>query len=392
MTVARLFRLLALFCFTLAGCAQATPGITLARVPDGGVQPQVIDKNGLLHLVFLKGDPKASDVFYTRSNDSGQTWSAPLRVNSQAGSAIAMGTIRGAQIAVGRNGRVFVAWNGSNAARPRNDWTPESAKQFGASPYLFARLKDDGKSFEPQRNLMTKTFNLDGGGSLAADDEGRVYAVWHANDQAGQDEGGRHVWLARSTDDGATFTAETPVWKQPTGVCGCCQLRLMAENGGKVRLLYRAATDVVNRDTFILLSTDAGATFRGAKIHPWKIGACPMSSYAFAGSGPQIWATWESDKKVYMALLDGISTPNIIEAPGRGNNRKHPALATNSDKQTLLAWDEDTGWAKGGKIRWQLFDAQGITVTGAAGERDGMPAWSYTAAFARPDGGFTILY
>ena len=34
-------------------------------------------------------------------------------MNSQEGSAIAAGNIRGARIAIGQNGRIHVAWNGS---------------------------------------------------------------------------------------------------------------------------------------------------------------------------------------------------------------------------------------------------------------------------------------
>jgi hypothetical protein len=377
----------------IQGCVQAAPDIQVARLPEGAMQPQVVAKNGVVHLVFLKGEPRACDVWYQHSNDWGKVWSAPLRVNSQTGSAVAMGTIRGAQLAVGRNGRVFVAWNGSGEAQPRNAWTPESAKKHGASPYLFSRLKDDGSAFEAQRNLMTKTFNLDGGGSLAADDEGRVYVVWHANDKAGQDEDGRHVWIARSTDDGATFTKETPAWNEPTGVCGCCQLKLMAENDGKVTLLFRAATEMVNRDTFALFSTDSGKSFNGKKIHDWKINACPMSSYALDKFGDTTLAAWESDQRVfYSPLSDAMQATRIVEAPGKGDNRKHPALAVDGEGQTLLVWDENTAWGRGGKILWQLYDKNGRPVANASGQRNGLPVWSYAATFARPDGGFTILY
>ena len=40
-------------------------------------------------------------------------------MNSQAGSAVAAGTIRGAHLALGRKGRVHVAWNGSGTALPK---------------------------------------------------------------------------------------------------------------------------------------------------------------------------------------------------------------------------------------------------------------------------------
>ena len=116
----RILNSTALFVALLLGCVAPTAHaqVTLARLPEGAMQPQVVVKDGVFHLAYLKGDPKASDVFYARSDD-GQKWNAPLRVNSQAGSAIAMGTIRGAHLAVGRNGRVFVAWNGSGTATLR---------------------------------------------------------------------------------------------------------------------------------------------------------------------------------------------------------------------------------------------------------------------------------
>src|SRR5919201_3874868 len=81
--------------------------VQLVRVPNGGIQPDVaIDAAGVVHMVYLTGRPAAADVFYTRSSDDGKTFSRSVRVNSLEGSAIATGTIRGAQIAVGRNGRI----------------------------------------------------------------------------------------------------------------------------------------------------------------------------------------------------------------------------------------------------------------------------------------------
>ena len=41
--------------------------------------------------------------------DGSATFSVPIKVNSLPGSAIAAGNIRGAHIAIGRNGRVHVA-------------------------------------------------------------------------------------------------------------------------------------------------------------------------------------------------------------------------------------------------------------------------------------------
>jgi hypothetical protein len=93
--------------------------IQVLRVPHDGIQPQaVVEANGTIDLLYFSGDPKNGDLFFVRSKDHGNTFSAPLRVNSQAGSAFAIGTIRGGQMAIGANGRVHVAWNGSAIAVP----------------------------------------------------------------------------------------------------------------------------------------------------------------------------------------------------------------------------------------------------------------------------------
>ena len=58
----------------------------------------------------------------------------------------------------------------------------------------------------------------------------------------------------------------------------------------------------------------------------------------------------------------------------------------------LLVWTENMGWEKGGSLAWQVFDKDLRPIAGEKGEIPGVPTWSLVAAFARPDGHFTILY
>src|SRR5262245_27643279 len=251
----------------LACCpiALAAKPPTILRTPDRGIQPQaIVDSKGVLHLIYFKGDPANGDIFYVRREPGQERFSSPIQVNSQAGSAIAMGTIRGAQLAMGKDGRVHVAWNGSGKA------TPQSYNK--TSPMLYSRLDDSGKAFEPQRNLMQQTFILDGGGSVAADDAGNVYVVWHAlkvGTPAG--EGNRQVWVSQSTDEGKTFGKETLANKQATGVCGCCGLKGFADSKGAMHTLYRSATGGSNRDIYMLTSKDKGKSFQNALVQRWNI-------------------------------------------------------------------------------------------------------------------------
>jgi len=353
------------------------------RTPNGGLQPQAVtDASGALHLVYFAGEPGGGDIFYVRRGRGEVVFSSPIRVNSQPGSAIATGTIRGAHIAVGRIGRVHVSWNGSNQASPRG---PENS-----APMLYARMNDAKTAFEAQRNLMRVSHGLDGGGSVAADKDGAVYVAWHgAGAQKGEEH--RRVWLARSTDDGKTFAQETPAFADETGACGCCGMRAFVGPRGALHLLYRAATNMSERGMFLLTSTDKGKSFRGTRLDNWQLTACPMSSVTAAANGDKhTLAAWENDGQVYFGAIDSSSQKSVA-APAPTGKRKHPAIATNARGETILVWTEGTGWKKGGSLAWQVFDKNGKPM-GEMGAAQGVPVWGLATVVAEADGKFTVIY
>jgi hypothetical protein len=377
-----------------SGIAPAANGdVTLRRVPQGGIQPQAIrDAGGVIHLLYFVGEPAAGDLYYVRSSDDGATFSKPIRANSEPGSAVAGGSIRGGQLAIGPKGQAHVVWNGSAKSRTAGPKDPVSGRT-GAQMF-YARLNDAGTAFEPQRGLMQHTVNLDGGGSVAADLLGNVYVAWHANDArvSGRSEGDRVVWIARSADGGRTFAAETRAWTEATGACGCCGLHLFAD-GDALFLLYRSATaGGTQRDIFFLGSTDHGRSFTGTRVHPWRINACPMTSMSLA-AGRQLFGAWETEGNVFFATLDRSAhrAIDVIEAPALKGPAKHPRIAVNAKGQALLAWTEGTGHTHGGALAWQLFDAQGRPAK-VSGRSEGLPAYSFASVVARRDGGFVVIY
>ena len=378
---------LALACAGVAA-AESAGRVQLVRTPNGGLQPQtLVDAQGALHLIYFKGDPKGGDIFYTRQSPGGSEFSKPTPVNSVGGSAIAVGTIRGAHLAVGRNGRVHVAWNGSKSVT--------DGPHKGA-PMWYARMNDTGGAFEPQRDLIHFTGALDGGGTLAADQEGNVFVMWHGMSESSRDESGRAVYLARSTDDGKIFAREVRANPRDTGACGCCGMRAFADGAGNLFALYRAAGDKVNRDETLLVSRNHGQSFEIVNAHPWKAPSCPMSSAALTGSKAGTLAAWETAEQVYFINLDpkSFQPSRPVAPPGNTpgvSKRKHPALAAGQNGEVLLAWTEGTGWQKGGSVAWQVFDAGG-NPTAEKGRAPGVPVWGLVAAVPKPDGTFLIFY
>ena len=113
--------------------------VTVMATPGHGIQPQaVMDAHGNLHLLYFQGDAGSGNLQYVR-RDAGETeFSKPLRVNSQQESAIATGTIRGGHLAVGKNDRVHVSWNGSSNTilQQTSDLTTTSWSAFSFQPVL----------------------------------------------------------------------------------------------------------------------------------------------------------------------------------------------------------------------------------------------------------------
>lgn len=362
-------------------CAETPREIAWIRLPPGAMQPELAsDRSGRLHAVWLSGPAGASEVNYASLGDAGRISPPPMRVNSQAGSAIAMGTIRGARIAVSPNGTIHVVWNGSSTASPR---PPRS------SPLLYARKPAGATGFEAQRNLIAATADLDGGGAVVVDGTEAVHVFWHAGDGQGQTrEDRRRVFESVSQDDGKTFGTEHPIDPgDGTGVCGCCGLRAATDSKGRVFVVYRGAKDVVHRGTQLLEPVADGIGFHRRLLQDWTSGACPMSLPALVGRSTGMQFAWETGGRIFGQEGDAPEPTLLVPGPGA----RHPSMASNSNGETLLVWTEGTGWNRGGSLGWRLFDPKG-KPTSSGGTRDDLAVWSYPAVAARPDGSFVIAY
>ncbi len=360
----------------------ATPSgmpVAVVALPDGAIQPQaVVDTKDVVHLVFFSGKPSGGDLYYVKLSADGGRLSQPVRVNSIEGSALAIGSVRGGQLSLGRNGIVHVAWHGSK---------PVGEGSAMDVPMWYTR-STDGVRFEAQRSLSGISKGLDGG-SVAADRTAHVAVVWHA---MGTEPGENHrtVYIAKSSDDGARFSAAAPATTAPVGACGCCGMRALFDRDAALHILYRVATDEKRRDTAWLMIQ--GTTARSpVRVHPWDIQTCPMTTYALAETTDGLVAAWETSQQIYSASLnprDG-AIGTITALPGTGV-RKHPTIAVNASGERLIGWTEGTAWNRGGTAAWRLTDRNGKEI-GVSPNAGPVPVWGLVSAVALRDGSFMIL-
>jgi len=365
--------------------------VKFIRTPHDGIQPQaVVDTKGIVHLIYFKGEPRAGDIFYVWRERGQENFSKPIQVNTRAHTAMAMGTIRGAQLAVGKNGRVHVVWDGMGEGALASTHPAHDASD-AKHPLFYTRVNDAGSAFEAERNVITYAWGLDGGSSVAADPEGNVYVAWHAPKPGNTNgEAGRAVFVTHSSDEGKTFRRETVATSKPTGACGCCGMRAFADNSGAVYILYRAAAELVNRNETLLVSRNHGADFEIAYSHAWKVSTCPMSSAFISQTPTDILAAAETHGRVFFVRVDP-KTGQTSSPVSPDTQAKHPVAVANSKGEILFVWAEGTGWNKAGDVAYQLFDKENKPLS-EKGRAEGLKPWSLPTAFAESDENFTIIY
>ncbi len=364
------------------------PAVTFEKTPHGGIQPQAIaDASGTVHLLYYKGQPREGNLFYARRAKGRKNFSAPLKVNSIVGSACCVGSIFRARMALGQDGIVHVLWNGSFGF-VRKQWEKKGKQRTPEEfTYLFyARLADDKKSFRTQTNLNRNTFGLDGNGSITTDRKGEINVFWHARVKGRPD---RMVFRVRSTNNGNSFSAETPITRRPLGVCECCTLEAFTSSKGRLYVAYRTA-EKTSRNVVIFSSDKPDSRFSEVHRHRWNIVACPASTFAFAEDDRRVYAAWETEGHIF--VKDILSAARAVNVSSASKSGKYPSIAMNAKGDRLITWSTETGWEKGGYIQYQVTDRDGAVSSGSNRPRHFPAAHSFSSSCGLPSGNFVVFY
>ncbi|QXD15065.1 glycoside hydrolase [Rhodocaloribacter litoris] len=360
-------------------------------------------------------------MYLTRQAPDGRPLGEPVRVNHLEGDA----TIHAqapAQVALGPEGHVYVAWT---------NHVPAGGRRFPASNLRFARSTDGGRTFEPALSVnsdagdrpSSHTFH-----DLAVGPDGTVYIAWldgRARDAMraetattnrsgvpapgthGSHDPGRHdhavlpgieLRVAVSRDGGRSFE-ETAVVAADT--CPCCRTALAVAEEGTVYLAWRHIFPGGERDIALARSTDGGRTFtEPVRVHAdrWRIDGCPHAGPSLAldraGRLHVAWYTGvETRAGLYYAMsADGgrTFTPPVPLATGVGVSQVK--LGGHGQEHVWLAWED----RHTGQLRLARTDGRGDLVHAGAplpsGEHPAIATGASTVALAGQTRDEAFLY
>lgn len=212
---------------------------------------------GRLYVGWTEFSLTQSIILFSRSENDGSTWSAPIRISTHAGlPRDDNGSVEGFMGAVGPDGTLYVVWaDGSHIA--------------------FTSSEDGGRSFAPSRNIIDTAppyFHIsgvertDGFPVIAIDPhgakgEGVLYVAW-----SDYRNGDVDVFCATSQDRGHTWTPAVRVNSDAlhSGADQFFQWLAVDPSSGAANLIfYDRRRDPDNQKAFIVLarSTDGGKTF-----------------------------------------------------------------------------------------------------------------------------------
>lgn len=283
------------------------PGILVARSSDGGAtfgEPVRLDDGGdkpyvavdpvndNVYVVWQNGGSSGSGIYFSKSTDSGLTYTPRLEINSGASSG------NGAYPAVGPNGEIYVVW-GNFGNRLNFDRSLNTGSTWLSTDVVIA------SNIVAPRSPLAGNFRNPEMASIAVDrsggaHHGRIYVVW-----PDQRLGDPDVMLSRSDDHGSTWSPPLRVnddvvgndadqffpWVRVDG-SGSVQVTFLDRRDDSGGMLFAA---------YLATSTDGGSSF-GPNVRV-SDGIYGPSNFGFLGdyTGAEI----STDNRIHPLWPDG---------------------------------------------------------------------------------------
>ena len=262
---------------------------------DYSFTPQVaIDSAGNIYAVWEDDTNTNSNILFSRSTDGGSTFSTPKSLSNTPGFSFSP------RIVVDGSGGINVVWED---------------KESTTLDIFFSRSIDGGATFSAPRNL---TNGSPGSGSpmVAADAASNIYVVWE------NDSGVLGVFLSRSGDGGATFTAPMTL---STNTGGSVSPQIALDVSGNVNVVWEDDSGA-SSDISFSRSSDHGATFSTPKSLSLNVGNSNSAQLAVDLNG-NIDVIWENDSPGNFDVFFSRSTDGGLNFSAPKNLSNSPGIS-----------------------------------------------------------------
>lgn len=288
----------------------------------------LVGPNGYIFVIWQddRNNPGSSyDIYFARSTDNGSTFSTPVRVDDSAGNTDQAYP----QLAVDSNGKLHAVW---------------SDYRSGVNYRIYyANSTDNGTTWSP--NVMVN-YSASGGQyvpSMAIDASNNIYIVW--------DDGrsGTHVYFAKSTNGGSSFTAASKM----DGSSGSARYPWICHSpNGNISVVWQDSRNG-NWDVFMVASKDGGASF-SSEVNATKntTSSSQMWPRVASDSSSDLHIVWDDNRNGNFGVYYGYSSDgqtfstvavNDTDTGISANPPEPPSLAVDSSGVVHAVWQDKRG-------------------------------------------------
>lgn len=227
-------------------------------------------ENNTLYISWTEfdqyGSPEAKDrsrILFSQSKDEGKTWAEPIQINELEGDCIDDDqTPEGAVPAVGLDGSLYIAW--SYDGKIYLDKSTDGGKTWLEKDILVSN-QPGGWTFDIPGIFRANGLPITTIDNSKGPNQGTIYVNWcdQRNGEADTD-----VWLAKSTDQGETWSAPIRVNNDAPGKQQFFTWMDIDQTTGHLYFVFydRRAYEDDKTDVYIAYSTDGGESFINQKV------------------------------------------------------------------------------------------------------------------------------
>lgn len=356
-----------------------------ARAIAAGRSPKFLVRraHGVLAMYSNNGD-----LFYLSSNDVGDTFTPPQRINQAPGEVSDHGENSAQLLTSPDEMTLYAVWNMRDPKNPMGSHVRfASAGAMNPRWSAAVTLNDDPSP-------VSHGFQGAGVGP-----DGTIYVAWldmrEKDDAAvkkGYTGGAAAVYFTRSTDGGKTWSKNIRI---AADVCPCCRIAFGFVKNRAV-VAWRGAETGDMRDIFIASSADRGETWSAPALvarDGWKIKGCPHVGPVFASLSDQLYIAWYSEAGAKPAIYVAATRDGQTFAPKRNvaegtHDPTHPYLYAGEDRIAVTFQGRDAakaaGWGRMGAYYREIRPNGTLSRLQRAGE--GKVTLTYPAAAAGMSG------
>jgi hypothetical protein len=337
--------------------------------------------HGLLLLKTVPAPGGGSDLVFQSSNDVGDSWTEPLRVNNVPGEVSDHGENSPQLLFSPDEMTMYAVWGARDPKFP------------AGGVIRFSRSNTMSPAWSPAVTLNDDNLPVSHSfQSAAVGPDGAIYAAWLDGRDGrattpGATAGTTSIYMTRSDDGGKTWSKNTRV---STSICPCCRVS-WAFTTDRVLLAWRYVEAGDIRDIYSAASADKGATWSapGPVFRDgWKIRGCPHVGPAMTALGGKVYITWftegANEPAVYLAVSsDGGRTFSQRRKLSEGTtDPTHPQITVSEGRLAVVFQARDAkvkgGWGKMGVYYRELREDGSISPLVRAAE--GKAALTYPTA------------